>query len=159
MIIQLIDEILTKITIALSNAEPVTAMALIVSVCALFSAPLTEIIKGLFKAFFKWLRYRAKARRRRFKLLYKKKFAAYDSFMRAAGYNRFESHNRDYAATSAALLSAMLVCGWRTRGHLQRLQRTPAAAPEFDGIVEKACRSMNRELTWISGFGLLWLWL
>lgn len=135
----------------LSTKDLTASLALIVSMCALLSAPVTEIIKSIFSMLLKHMELKSDERKNKFNVLYEKKFQAYMAFISAAGNNRGGgSFNRQNEAVSAAH-AASLLCDRKTLPLLIAFQdEMPSDPKEYAVAVSQISQSFNRELTKLS---------
>ena len=126
------------------------SLAIIVSVCALISAPITAYINNRHQLKLRKLELEADERKHRFDVIYEKKLNAYTALMNEVAHIDIDSH-RSHSAILSASQSASLLSGDDAYSLLEALtDDLSAGRSPSENLIPSICRSLNRELTELS---------
>lgn len=123
-------------------------LAIIVSLCALISAPITAIINNHYQLKLRNLELKSADRQHHYDFLYEKKYATYKSFIESAQLYRLSKSDKTLSSMLSACQSAMLLSDSNTTSLLVQFQAyMPSNENDYSMSISEISESFNRELT------------
>ena len=126
-------------------------LAIIVSLCALVSAPITAIINNRYQLKLRNLELKSAERQHHYEFIYEKKYDAYKNFIESAQLYRASESDKTLSNVLSACQSAMLLSDSSTTSLLVQFQAfMPSDENDFSMTISEISESFNRELTELS---------
>ena len=126
-------------------------LAIIISLCALISAPITAIINNHYQLKLRNLELKSAERQHHYDLIYEKKYDTYKNFIESAQLYKASESDKTLSNVLSACQSAMLLSDSNTTSLLVQFQANmPSDENDYSLSISEISESFNCELTELS---------